>query len=98
APALRSDWSRPPRRRGGPAQPAVVLLEGGAHRGELRVGALAEEGDGDDAHHGDEGDEEGVLDERGPPVGLATGLEPGGGEVEGREHQMGFSSGTASTS
>src|SRR3954462_8627944 len=64
-------------------------LDGGADLAELRVGALAEEGDGHDAHDGDQGHEEGVLDERGATVGLATSLEPGADEVERGEHVRG---------
>jgi hypothetical protein len=47
------------------------LAEGVADGGELRAGLAAEGGQGDDAHHGDEGQEQGVLDERGATIGVA---------------------------
>src|SRR5438445_4509556 len=42
---------------------ALRLLEVGADVAELAGGAAAEEGDGHDADHGDQGDEERVLHE-----------------------------------
>src|SRR5436190_1480162 len=44
------------------------LLNGRADGRELRVRLLAEERDGGDAHHGDQRDEQGVLDEAGAPL------------------------------
>ena len=52
----------------------------------LLEAALAEEGDGGDADHGDEGHEERVLHERGATLGLATGLQPGAGEFVRGKH------------
>src|SRR4051812_27706087 len=56
-------------------------VDRGADGLELRRSRLAEERHGDDAHHGDEGDEEGVLHEGGAALVLTeAGTEVGGEE------------------
>ena len=71
--------------------------DGGADAAELARCLLAEERDGDDANDGDERHEQGVLDERGPPIGLATAHQPGPGELIGQQHSSLPPSGTPHT-
>src|SRR3954468_19580449 len=80
SPPLRSgslgvNAKRPP--RGAPEGVVDVgglAADAGADNAELVRGALAQEGDGHDADDGDEGHEQGVLDEAGAPFVTA---EPG---------------------
>src|SRR3954468_21030346 len=67
-------------------------VDRGADGLELRRSRLAEERHGDDAHHGDEGDEEGVLHEGGAALVLTeAGTEVGGEEFVAGQHGDRFS-------
>src|SRR5687768_8410582 len=61
----------PPLRAARVARGSVAVADAAVDLVELGVGALAEGGDGEDAHHSDEGEEEGVLDERSATLTLA---------------------------
>src|SRR5947207_3417835 len=53
---------------------------------ELVRRRVAEERDGEDAHHGDQGHEEGVLDERGTTLVIDASPQPVGEELERGDH------------
>src|SRR3954452_22106973 len=63
-----------------------VGADGGGDRVELRRGVVTEEGDGGDADDRDQGNEEGVLDQRGATLVIETGPKPVGEELDRGDH------------
>jgi hypothetical protein len=53
---------------------ALPVLQGVADVRELGAGLAAEGGEGDDADHSDEGEEQGVLHEGGATLGVAEAI------------------------